>query len=208
MDASTTALLLIGFQNDYFAADGALHGALEDSEQVSRAAAASTQLITDLYDSEATIIETPIRFTADYSELVEPIGILQVIMENSAFSADSYGAQTIDEIAQFGDRVITLTGKRGLNCFSNTDVAKVLKANNIKDVIIAGAVTSLCVDTAGREAADLGYRVHILRDCTAARTAFEHKYYSDEIMPLYAHVCDSSDILQQLNLDSGLKRVS
>lgn len=208
MDASTTALLLIGFQNDYFAADGVLHGALEDSGQVSRAAAASTQLIQALYNTKATIIETPIRFTADYSELVEPIGILQVIMKNSAFTADSYGAQTIDEIAQFGDRIITLAGKRGLNCFSNTDVDKVLKQNNIEDVIIAGAVTSLCIDTAGREAADLGYRVHILRDCTAARTAFEHNYYSDEIMPLYAHVCDSSDIFEMLNLDSTLKHVS
>jgi nicotinamidase-related amidase len=61
-------------------------------------------------------------------------------------------------------------------------------------VLIAGAVTSLCIDTAGREAADLGYRVYILKDCTVGRTTFEREYYANEIMPLYAKVVNASDI--------------
>lgn len=198
MNRNTTAIILIGFQNDYFSKSGILHGALEDSEQVSRVLASTMDLLHKLDKTEVLMLDTPIIFAENYPELVDPIGILKIIKDNRAFLAGSGGADTLDEIKSMGNRVMTLPGKRGLDCFSNTNVDQVLKDNNIKDVIIAGAVTSLCIDTGGRRAAELGYRVHILEDCTVARTQFEHDFYTKEIMPMYANVWKSSDILQQL----------
>ncbi|MBL4630307.1 MAG: cysteine hydrolase [Paraglaciecola sp.] len=198
MNPRTTAIILIGYQNDYFNEGGILHGALEDSKQVNRVLDSTMNLLHKLCKSEVLILDTPIIFAENYPELVDPIGILKIIKDNGAFLAGSQGSQTIDEITAMGDRVITLPGKRGLNCFSNTDVHKVLQEKKIEDVIIAGAVTSLCIDTGGRQAADLGYRVHILKDCTVSRTKFEHDFYAKEIIPMYAKVWNSSDICQQL----------
>ncbi|MBV7314477.1 cysteine hydrolase family protein [Shewanella sp. NIFS-20-20] len=200
MDIKHTALILIGYQNDYFAKDGILHGALENSEQVGVILDNSLQLISRLLTTEALIASTPIIFTADYSELDEPIGILKIIKDNGAFKAGSSGAQTIPELTPMASKIITLPGKRGLSCFSNTDLHQLLQSHGIKEVIIAGAVTSLCIDTAGREAADLGYKVTILSDCTVGRTRFEQNYYMTEIMPFYAKIMSAKDVTQALGV--------
>lgn len=200
MNIQNTALLLIGYQNDYFAKDGILHNALENSDQVGTILSNSLKLIKTLLPTDAVIAATPIIFTPDYSELNDPIGILKIIKDNGAFRSNTVGAATIDEVESMSADIITLPGKRGLSCFSNTELHKVLQENKITDVIIAGAVTSLCIDTAGREAADLGYRVTIISDCTVARTTFEQEYYLNEIMPLYANVMSSKDIEKSLGL--------
>lgn len=194
MNSATTAILLIGFQNDYFSKNGIIHDALEDDEQVGLVLSNTLKLLDKLSNTKALIIATPTYFSTGYPELKDPVGILKIIKDNGAFVAGSEGANTIDDIEVMSDRIMTLPSKRGLNCFSNTDLQPVLQARGIQDVIIAGAMTSLCIDTAGREAYDLGYRVHILKDCIVARTAFERKFYSDEIMPLYAEVVNSSGI--------------
>lgn len=200
MNTQNTALLLIGFQNDYFAKDGILHSALENSDQVGTILSNTLNLIKTLLPTETVIAATPIIFTPDYSELNDPIGILKIIKDNGAFRSDTIGAATIAEVDALSGNILTLPGKRGLSCFSNTELHKVLQEHNITHVIIAGAVTSLCIDTAGREAADLGYRVTIISDCTVARTTFEQEYYLNEIMPLYANVMSSKDITHSLGL--------
>ena len=75
MNIQNTALLLIGYQNDYFAKDGILHSALENSDQVGTILSNSLKLIKTLLPNDAVIAATPIIFTPDYSELKDPIRI-------------------------------------------------------------------------------------------------------------------------------------
>lgn len=198
MDAATTAVILVGYQNDYFSAEGILHSALEDNSRVQEVLNNTLTLLEALKPSSVPFIHTPIVFTEDYSELVEPVGILKIIKDTGAFKRGAPGSQTVPELMALGARMLSLPGKRGLNCFSNTSVHEHLQRAGVSDVLIAGAVTSLCIDTAGREAADLGYRVHILEDCMVARTSFEQEYFAKEIMPLYANVIDSKAVIAQL----------
>ena len=194
-DLEKTALILIGFQNDYFAADGLLEGALEDASGRVKMLASTESLLNRLRKSPTLIISTPIVFTPDYQELVEPTGILEVIKDVGAFREGDKGSETISEIREYGDRILEVPGKRGLNAFSNTDLAGILEQRGIVDVVIAGVVTSICIDSTGRAAHERGYRVSILSDCTAGRSAFEQEFYCDKIFPLYAHVVDSGGLL-------------
>ena len=160
----------------------------------------SLAFIEQLLPTDATVITTPIIFTPDYSELSAPIGILKIIKEKGAFRSGSPGAETIDQVKAFGTDICNIPGKRGLSCFTKTTLHKVLQQHQITDIIIAGAVTSLCIDSAGREATELGYNVTILSDCTVARTSFEQEYYLKEIMPMYATVASSADMIEKLGL--------
>ncbi len=198
MDAASTAVILVGYQNDYFSEMGILHSALEDNSRVQEVLSNTLSLLETFRDSSMSFVHTPIVFTEDYSELIDPVGILKIIKESGAFRRGSVGAQTVPELMAFGERLVCKPGKRGLNCFSNTELHEYLQEQGVSDVLIAGAVTSLCIDTAGREAADLGYRVHIVEDCIVARTSFEQEYYVNEIMPLYANVVTASVIKEQL----------
>lgn len=198
MHDEMTALILIGFQNDYFAKDGLLHSAIEDESLSAAAVAHTVELLTALRDTKVTIIATPVRFTADYAELVDPVGMLAMVKTLGAFRDGSAGAQTIPELREFGDRILEIPGKRGLNAFSNTALAQTLEQRKIEHVVVAGALTSVCIDSTGRHAFETGYRVTILSDCTCGRTAVEQQFYCEKIFPLYANVATRHDLQQQL----------
>ncbi len=196
MNPRTTALVLIGYQNDYFAEDGILHGVIESSTQ--SVLQNTISVIRGLEKTDALIITTPINFTPDYSELIDPVGILQVIKEAGAFKAKTSGAGTIPELADFGDRIIEIPGKRGLNAFASTNLDKVLKKHDITTIALAGAITSICIDSTGRAAFEKGYKVIQLSDCISSRTSLEESFYCSTVFPLYANVMDSKAFLKSL----------
>ena len=199
MNASRTALILIGYQNDYFANDGILKGAIEESAETNRVVDNTARLLDAVRDTSVAIIDTPIIFTEDYSELINPVGILKIIKDVGAFKANTPGAETIDLINRLGDRRVTVPGKRGLNAFSNTDLDSILSKGGIENVVLAGAVTSICIDSTGRAAHERGLNVTILTDCTAARTNFEQQFYCENIFPLYASPVTIGDFLGTLD---------
>jgi nicotinamidase-related amidase len=198
MDPKTTALILVGYQNDYFAKDGILRGVVEEPNRVDSVLASSLAFIGKAAKTPMTIISTPIVLEPDYRALANAVGILDKIKDSGAFKAGTPGADTIPELLAFGDRIKYVTGKVGFNAFSNTTLDAVLKERGIKDVLVAGMITSLCIDSTGRAAYERGYRVTVLSDCTSARTPAEQDFFCSNIFPLYGAVASSSDIAAQL----------
>ena len=197
MEPENTALILIGFQNEYFSPQGALYGFLAGASQV---LANTVDLIERLSSKPILIVGTPILFTPDYSELLEPTGILKAIKEVGAFKAGTLGSETLPEIQGFGERIVEVPGKRGLNAFSNTALDDLLKHRGVTNVTLAGVKTSLCIDSTGRSAYEKGYKVSILSDCTSGTDEFEHKFYCERIFPLYAEVIDHEQFLGRLDV--------
>lgn len=193
-----TAIVFIGYQNDYFSADGVLSSALESRAQASLVVSNTVDMLINLSPTPVTFINVPIIFTEHYRELVSPVGILKFIKDRQAFKANSFGSATIDELCQFGDRIITLTGKCSLNAFSHTGLYDRLQELNICNVMFAGAVTSLCIDSSARHAADIGFNTYILADCTAGRTRVEQDFYCQSVFPLYATLTTSKGIISAL----------
>jgi len=191
-----TALVLIGFQNEYFHDDGLLASAIEDRGWTHQVLQNTLRTIESLSDSPALIVSAPIIFTPDYSELREPVGILKLIEERGAFKEGAVGSETISELKAFGDRIVEVPGRRGLNAFSNTDLDRQLRSRGIESVILAGVVTSICIDSTGRAAHELGYSVTVLSDCTAGRTRLERAFYCEQVFPLYAHVVGAREHLR------------
>ena len=200
MEAKNTALILIGYQNDYFAEDGILREVVDESSKVTGVLENTVALLKEWGDK--LVISTPIIFTPDYSELKEPVGILKTIMEVGAFKQGSKGSETIPEIKQFGDFIFEVPGKQGLNAFINTDLEKILREHKIEEVLLAGTVCSICIDSTGRSAFEKGFKVTMLSDCISGRTVFEQEFYCDKVFPLYAAVADSKSIARDLELES------
>jgi len=198
MKIGNTALILIGYQNDYFADDGILHSVIEESLCANDVLNNTINLIKELSAENVLMISTPICFTHQYEELDNPVGILKIVKEAGAFKAGTKGAETIEELKQFGDAITEVPGKRGLDAFSNTALKDILTQHNITNVVIAGVVTSVCVDTTGRSAHAQGYQVSILEDCTAGRTSYEQAFYCESIFPIYSRVVTSHGLLNQL----------
>lgn len=202
MNPNNTALLLIGFQNDYFSPQGILHSVIEESSKVTNVLSNTVHLLERLESTPVLIVETPIFFTPGYEELTESVGILKTIKEVGAFQAGTEGSKTIAEFSPFQHRIQQVPGKRGFNAFINTNLDDVLKQHHITHVVLAGTVTSVCIDSTGRYAHEQGYNVTILEDCTSARTVFEQSFYCENIFPLYANVINHTALLHQLEIAS------
>lgn len=198
MHIKTTALILVGFQNDYFAVDGILRPVIEDQSSVDEVMVNTIAFIRRTLPLGLAVIATPIVLTPDYRALASPVGILNSIKEAGAFTAGTAGADNVPELAEFGDNITYVTGKVGFNAFSNTTLQKVLHEKGIKDVLIAGMVTSLCINSTGRAAYERGFDVTILSDCTSARTGIEQAYYCQNVFPLYGSARSTADVLADL----------
>ena len=199
MNIKNTALILIGYQNDYFASEGILRSVIEESANTNKCLENTLSVLDFTSKSCLLSISTPIIFTDGYKELVQPAGILKTIKEVEAFKSGEKGSKVIPEILNYGDAVLEIPGKRGLNAFSNTKLDNILKENNIKNIIMLGVVSSVCIDSTARSAFELGYNVTILSDCTAGRTTFEQDYYCENIFPIYANVIDHKTFLNKIS---------
>ncbi|HWI39209.1 MAG TPA: cysteine hydrolase family protein [Burkholderiales bacterium] len=65
-----------------------------------------------------------------------------------------------------GERVIE---KNFPNSFRSTDLERALKDAGIKELVVAGMMTHMCVDASVRHAADHGYKITLLADACATR---------------------------------------
>lgn len=202
MNADTTAMILVGYQNDYFAQDGILRGVVEDPDRVDAVLEATLRLIDAVASTSMPIISTPIVLEPDYRALASPVGILHTIKESGAFKAGSSGAETIPELLAYGDRVTYVTGKVGFNAFSNTRLETTLTESGVTDVLVAGMVTSLCIDSTGRAAYERGYNVTVLSDCTSARTNAEQDFFCTSVFPLYGAARTGAEVIDAFSLAS------
>ena len=193
--AGNTALILIGFQHDYFDPSGILHGVVEESHRVSGTLENTISLIEAFKDSDMVMVSTPIVFSELYEEIQNPIGILKTIRDVQAFKIGTPGAETIPEIKAYGDRIVELPGKKSFNAFSNTRLQSMLQEHGVTKVIFAGCVTSICVHASALQAFDLGYEVTMLSDCTSARTPIEQEFFCSDVFPLFSHVLTLEELM-------------
>ncbi|OYW77348.1 MAG: isochorismatase [Verrucomicrobia bacterium 12-59-8] len=198
IDINSTALILVGYQNDYFAANGILRGVVEEAERVNRTLDHTMELVTHFAPSDLTIISTPIILKPDYRALANSVGILDTIKQVGAFKEGTFGAETIPELLAFADRITYVSGKVGFNAFALTNLEEVLKERKIKNLLVAGMVTSLCIDSTGRAGYERGYKVTILSDCTSARTRVEQDFYCSHVFPLYGDVATNLELKEQM----------
>jgi len=85
----------------------------------------------------------------------------------------SRDAMVMDEIAPRSDEIV-LT-KTSSSVFISTNLHYVLGNLGIKQLVIAGALTDQCVDSAVRDACDLGYLVTLVTDSCATQSAERHE---------------------------------
>ncbi|MGY4566976.1 cysteine hydrolase family protein [Bradyrhizobium sp. USDA 3256] len=83
----------------------------------------------------------------------------------SIFAPNTRGVE-INPIVQPLERE-ALVVKHYPNAFRDTDLKQRLDAGGVKEVVIIGAMSHMCIDATSRAAADYGYKTTILHDACA-----------------------------------------
>ena len=142
----TTALLIVDIQNDYFPG-----GAME----VVGAEAAATQAATLL---------------ATFRQQTRPIVHIQHIATRPGatfFLPDTAGAEIHESVRPSSGEVVLQ--KHFPNSFRETRLLEHLGAEGITQLVIAGMMTHMCIDTTTRAAADFGFKCFLAHDACATR---------------------------------------
>jgi ureidoacrylate peracid hydrolase len=86
----------------------------------------------------------------------------------------SWDALVLSAIAPAGDEIVL--PKTSSSVFISTNIDYVLRNLGVRSLIIAGVLTDQCVDSAVRDACDLGYLVTVPTDACATLSAERHDW--------------------------------
>jgi nicotinamidase-related amidase len=151
-----TALLIIDIQNDYFPG-GAME--LEGADAAGANAGAALE-----------------KFRKNGDPVIH-VRHLSVRPGSTFFLPGTKGAEIHAAVA--AQVTETVVEKNFPNSFRDTQLKAILEKNGIKNLIVAGMMTHMCVDATVRHAADLGYKITLLGDACATRA----QSYAGEQVP-------------------------
>ena len=86
----------------------------------------------------------------------------------------SWDAKMLDEIAPEGDEMVF--PKTSSSVFISTNIDYVLRNLGVRSLIVAGLLTDQCIDSAVRDACDLGYLVTTVTDACATLSQERHDW--------------------------------
>ena len=105
-----------------------------------------------------------------------------------------------DAIGRLDDEIVI--PKTSSNVFMSTNIDYVLRALEIEQLVICGLLTDQCVESAVRDACDLGYLVTVPEDACATMSRERHEQ-SLSMYGGYCRIVKSGDVVAEL---AGLAR--
>jgi nicotinamidase-related amidase len=199
LDPTTTAVVLIEYQNEFTTDGGVLHGAVAEVMDKTNMLENTQRVVEAARAAGVTIMHAPITFAAGYNELSKhPYGILKGVVDGSAFVKGSWGAAIVDSLApQEGD--IVVEGKRGLDTFASTNLDFILRSKGITTIVLGGFLTNCCVESTMRTGYENGYQVITLTDCTAATSVPEHENAISYDYPMFSKPMSAADVIAEFS---------
>jgi len=198
IDPTTTAVVLIEYQNDFTSDGGVLHGAVEGVMAKTGMLDKTQDVVDAARRAGATVMHAPITFHAGYNEISShPYGILKGVVDGNAFVKGTWGAAIVDELApQEGD--IVIEGKRGLDTFASTNLDFILRSKGITTIALGGFLTNCCVESTMRSGYENGYQVITLNDCVAGTSVEEHENALTYDYPMFSRPMSSAEFIGEL----------
>ncbi|MEM8925537.1 MAG: cysteine hydrolase [Actinomycetota bacterium] len=200
---SSTALLLVEYQNDFAAEGGSLHTAVSDVMEQTGMLEHSAALVRAARNAGVTIIHAPLAFDPGYEEIAgSAYGILKGVVDSQSFANDTWGVELVDGMTPDPADVV-LTDKRSLDAFSTTNLQFVLESRQINTLAIAGFLTNCCIESTMRSAYERGYEVVPVVDCMAATSLEEHEMAVKHNFPRFSRPVDHRQFLDALPVAVG-----
>jgi len=173
-DPTTVALVIIDMQRDFVEPGGFGEALGNDVSLLRKALPPTRRLLEAARRAGLYVIHTREGHRPDLSDLWPakkergrhktsigdrgPMGRILVRGE--------YGHEIVDELMpRPGEPVIDKPGK---GAFYATDLNEILKTRGIRQLMVCGVTTEVCVNTTVREANDRGYDCLVIEDCVAS----------------------------------------
>lgn len=176
------ALIVVDLQNEYEA------GGKLPLEKLNDAVANAKRILSTKRDRKEMIVH--IRHETPGSD-------------DAPFAIGTSGTEIVSEVTPIeGETTLT---KHFPNAFRDTGLKVLLDEAGVKDVVIIGAMSHMCIDATARAAFDFGYAVTVIGDACATRAlsidgvdvpaAQVHAAFMAALAFAYGQVVSTSDFL-------------
>ena len=179
---SKRALILIDIQNDYF------EGGKWTLEGMDSATANAARVLSAARKAGDKVIHVRHEFGSDDAPF---------------FAPGSTGAQLHPKVLNRPEEPVVL--KHFVNSFRETELKSILDEQGIKELVVVGSMSHMCVDGITRAAADFGYSVTVIHDACATRdlefngvavpAAQVHAAFMASLAFAYANVVSADEFL-------------
>jgi len=178
IDTARTAVVVVDMQNDFGAKGGMLDLAGIDISGIRKAINPTAKVLASARKADVKVIYLKMGFRPDLSDLGAPdsphrlrhlrAGVGKSIRapngtESRVLIRDTWNTDIIDELKPQADDVVIY--KHRFSGFYQTDLDATLKRLGIKQLIITGCTTSVCVESTVRDAMFRDYSCVLLQDC-------------------------------------------
>ncbi|MFU5003731.1 cysteine hydrolase family protein [Pseudomonas paraeruginosa] len=217
VDPTNAAVVVVDMQNDFGSKGGMFDRAGIDISGIRKAIAPTASVIAAARDLSMPVVYIKAGYHSDLSDLgtfdapnrVRHLHIFGVGKsmtapdgsESRILVRDTWGTDIVDELKpEPGDVVLYKTRFSG---FYKTELDAVLRAANIKHLIVTGCTTSVCVESTIRDAFFRDYHCILLTDCTSEPIAEEASRNNHEasitlVEKLFGWISTSNDFLEAI----------
>ena len=176
LEPARTALLVIDMQIDFLAKDGYFARQGYDPAPLRKVIEPINRVIHAARNAGCRIIFTRQGYRADLADMAEHDRWRRRrngLEGTTALLRGSPGFEIVPEMDVGPSDIII--DKTANGAFTDTDLDRVLRAQNIRNLMFTGVTTDVCVHTTLREATDRNYVNLLIEDCCASGDAFAHE---------------------------------
>ncbi|MBW8637398.1 cysteine hydrolase [Hoeflea sp. WL0058] len=112
----------------------------------------------------------------------------------------SWDGKVIDELAPSDDEIVL--PKSSSSVFVSTHIDYLLRNLGVRQLVISGLVTDQCVESAVRDACDIGYLVTLVTDACATYSQFRHDHSLSAIRG-YCRQVTTDQLLKELGQEAA-----
>lgn len=188
IDPARTALLALDFQRDNIDATPGIKDlrVLESSARVLGAARRKG----------LRVIHITASVRRDYLDMPRASSLWLTLRESKTLIIGTPGAEIDPLVAPRADELVI--NKTCVDPFLTTNLGQALVNFDVNTLVLIGLWTNYVVEATARHAADMGYRVVVVRECCASNDEQNHEFAMTRILPTIATVARLDDVLTAL----------
>jgi len=188
ISSDKTALLIMDYQI------GIVARVPNGSEAALRKAAA---VLAAARRARIPVIYVQVGFRRGYPEVSKRNQSFNAMSQTGRFIIpDDPDAGIHPAVAPAPDDVIVV--KKRISAFAGSDLEMILRARDIDTLILFGISTSGVVLSTVRQAADMDYRMIVIKDCCLDRDDEVHRVLTEKVFPPHTTVLTSDEIVPLL----------
>lgn len=168
-----TALLVIDMQNGFCHPKGSFASLGLDISMCTAAIPGCVRLVRSAREAGVPVIFTRYVYRRDYRDggvLVHDI--MPALADKMSLAAGTWDAELVDELAATPDDFVV--DKNRYSAFYGTGLEPILTSLGVRNLVLCGVTTNMCVETTARDASQRDYRVFVVSDATGELDRARH----------------------------------